>query len=107
VAFVFLRALHSSVLGALLTFAPSVLHPVYEAPGARSQIDPLADQQLSGLIMWIPFGVLFIAFGLGLFAAWLGESERRVALGRTSAAAAGPRRHSAPELDAPATPAAR
>jgi cytochrome c oxidase assembly factor CtaG len=83
VAFVFLTAMHSSVLGALLTFAPSVLYPVYEAPGVRWQIDPLADQQLAGLIMWIPFGVLFIAFGLGLFAAWLGESERRVALGTT------------------------
>jgi cytochrome c oxidase assembly factor CtaG len=105
VAFVFLTAMHSSVLGALLTFAPSVLYPVYEAPGARWQIDPLADQQLAGLIMWIPFGVLFIAFGLGLFAAWLGESERRVVLGRTSAAAAKARRHSATELDAPATPA--
>jgi putative membrane protein len=107
VAFVFQTALHSSVLGALLAFAPSVLYPVYEAPGARWQIDPLADRQLAGLIVWVPFGVRFIALGLGLFAAWLGESERRVALGRTSAAAAGPRRHSAPELDAPATPAAR
>jgi putative membrane protein len=85
VAFVFLTALHSSVLGALLTFAPSVLYPVYEAPGVRWQIDPLSDQQLAGLLMWIPFGVLFIAFGLGLFAAWLGESERRVQLGTTGA----------------------
>jgi hypothetical protein len=31
--------------------------------------------------MWVPSGVVFIVFGLGLFAAWLGESERRVTLG--------------------------
>jgi hypothetical protein len=30
--------------------------------------------------MWVPAGVLFIVLGLALFAAWLGESERRVAL---------------------------
>jgi hypothetical protein len=29
--------------------------------------------------MWIPFGVVFVLIGLALFAAWLGEAERRVA----------------------------
>ena len=29
--------------------------------------------------MWVPAGVVFILLGLGLFAAWLGEAERRVA----------------------------
>jgi len=29
--------------------------------------------------MWIPAGVVFIVLGLALFAAWLGEAERRVA----------------------------
>ena len=33
--------------------------------------------------MWIPAGVTFIVLGLALFAAWLGESGRRVALGST------------------------
>jgi hypothetical protein len=28
--------------------------------------------------MWIPAGVVFILLGLALFAAWLGEAERRV-----------------------------
>jgi cytochrome c oxidase assembly factor CtaG len=107
VAFVFLTAMHSSVLGALLTFAPSVLYPVYEGPGARWQVDPLADQQLAGLIMWIPFGVLFVAFGLGLFSAWLGESERRVARGTKGVGASATERRNAAGVDRPATPAAR
>jgi hypothetical protein len=34
--------------------------------------------------MWIPSGVAFIVFGLGLMAAWLGESERRAELGSVS-----------------------
>jgi cytochrome c oxidase assembly factor CtaG len=35
------------------------------------------DQQLGGLIMWIPCGVVFVVVGLAMFAAWIGESERR------------------------------
>jgi len=41
----------------------------------------MEDQQLAGLIMWIPFGVIFLVVGLALFAAWLGEAERRAKLG--------------------------
>ena len=37
----------------------------------------LADQQLAGLVMWIPAGVLLTFVGIALFAAWLGEAERR------------------------------
>lgn len=38
------------------------------------------DQTLAGLVMWVPAGVLFTLVALGLFAAWLGEAGRRVAL---------------------------
>jgi putative membrane protein len=76
---VFLTSLHSGLLGALLTFAPRLWYPIYAARTSRWGLSPLEDQQLAGLIMWIPAGALFIVLGLGLFAAWLGEAERRVA----------------------------
>jgi cytochrome c oxidase assembly factor CtaG len=79
VLYVFLTSLHSGVLGALLTFAPRLWYPIYAARTSRWGLSPLEDQQLAGLIMWIPAGALFIVLGLGLFAAWLGEAERRVA----------------------------
>jgi putative membrane protein len=79
VLYVFLTSLHSGILGALLTFAPRLWYPIYQARTSRWGLSPLEDQQLAGLIMWIPAGVLFIVLGLGLFAAWLGEAERRVA----------------------------
>jgi len=44
------------------------------------------DQQLAGVLMWIPAGVVFIVFGLAMTAAWLGESERRVRFGAADAA---------------------
>jgi putative membrane protein len=81
VLYVFLTAVHSSILGALMTVAPGVWYPDYATAASLWHVDALEDQQLAGLLMWVPSGVIFIVFGLGLFAAWLGESERRVALG--------------------------
>jgi putative membrane protein len=91
VAYVFLTALHSTILGALLTLAPSAWYRTYEATAAARRLDAVADQQLAGLVMWVPSGVIFIVVGLALFAAWLGESERRAALGSTAEATHGVR----------------
>ena len=85
VVYVFLTAVYSSALGALLTVSPSAWYNDYVSQGARWGVDALADQQLAGLLMWIPAGVVFVILGLALFAAWLGEANRRVALGRTQA----------------------
>jgi putative membrane protein len=87
VLYIFLTAIHSSVLGALMTIAPHVLYPEYAQAGAAWHVDAIADQQLAGLLMWVPSGLVFIVFGLALFAAWLGESDKRVELGRLSTAA--------------------
>jgi cytochrome c oxidase assembly factor CtaG len=81
VLYVFLTAVHSSILGALLTVAPHVWYPSYENSGVPWNVDALVDQQLAGLLMWVPSGVIFIVFGLAMLAAWLGESERRARLG--------------------------
>jgi putative membrane protein len=58
-----------------------VWYPAHGARAAQWHIDALADQQVAGLLMWVPSGLVFIAFGLALLAAWLGESERRARLG--------------------------
>ena len=85
VVFVFATALHTSVLGALLTFATRVWYPLYGERARAWGLTPLEDQQLAGLIMWVPAGVLFMVIGLALFAAWLGESERRLRYSRVPA----------------------
>jgi putative membrane protein len=78
VFYVFATALHSGGLGALITFAATPLYPLYVQRSAG--VDPLVDQQLAGLIMWIPAGLVMMIFGLALLSAWLGESERRAKL---------------------------
>ena len=81
VLYVFLTAIHSSLLGALMTVAPRILYTAYAQSAAEWHVDALEDQQLAGLLMWVPSGVVFIVLGLALLAAWLGESDKRAALG--------------------------
>jgi putative membrane protein len=76
--YVFGTALHSSILGALLTFANAVWYPVYSETTWSWGLTALEDQQLGGVIMWVPAGVLYTIAGLALMAAWLRESETRV-----------------------------
>jgi putative membrane protein len=75
--FVFITAMHSGILGALITMAGRPWYPLQAARTHAAGVDALQDQQLAGLLMWIPAGVLLALFGLALLAAWLGEGERR------------------------------
>ena len=75
--YVFTTSLHSGLLGALLTFSRSVWYPSYVGLTSSWGLTPLEDQQLGGLIMWIPAGVLYAIAGLALVAGWLREAEKR------------------------------
>jgi putative membrane protein len=77
VLFVFATAVHTSILGALISVAPRLIYAIYEPRARLAGWQPLEDQELAGLIMWIPSGLLFLITALALFAAWLGEAERR------------------------------
>jgi cytochrome c oxidase assembly factor CtaG/cytochrome c2 len=77
VLYVFTTAVHSGALGALFTFASVPIYPHYAARANSAGIDAVADQQLAGLYMWVPAGVVLTLFGLVLFVAWLAESDRR------------------------------
>ena len=66
----FATMLHTGVLGVLLTFSPGLLYP--EAPGAAAWgLTPLEDQQLGGLVMWVPGGTVYVIAALALTARWL------------------------------------
>lgn len=75
--YVFATALVSGALGALITVAPRLIYPIYEERTLAVGADPLVDQQLAGLIMWIPAGAIMVILGLGFMAAWLGALESR------------------------------
>lgn len=53
---------HMGLLAALMTFSPRAWYDAYP---------DLADQQLAGLIMWVPGSVPYVIGGLALAALWL------------------------------------
>ena len=79
VLYLFTTSVHSGALGALLTLAGSVWYPSYAPLTASWGLTPLEDQQLGGLIMWIPAGLVYVIAGLALFAGWLREADLRAA----------------------------
>jgi cytochrome c oxidase assembly factor CtaG len=76
VFYLFATAVHTGILGAMLTFAGVPLYHAYTAPAALRGTDPLADQQVAGLVMWVPAGLVLTLAGLAFFAAWLSASAR-------------------------------
>ena len=70
--------MYTGALGALLTFSGAVWYPAYEATTGAWGLTPIEDQQLAGLIMWVPAGVSYLIAALLLFARWMHSSEWRM-----------------------------
>jgi len=76
VLLVFAMAMQSVFLSVLLTFARTPWYSPYVKATPTWSLDPLADQQLAGVIMWIPAGLVYLGAGLALAVAWLREAEQ-------------------------------
>jgi putative membrane protein len=79
IVYVFTTAVHTGILGALMTFSRAVWYPAYATGAAKWGLTPIADQQLAGLIMWIPASLVYLAAALAIMGCWLRDSERSVA----------------------------
>ncbi|MFN2637118.1 MAG: cytochrome c oxidase assembly protein [Gemmatimonadaceae bacterium] len=77
VFYLFATALQTGALGALLTFSQTLWYPAYSSTTTAWGLTPLEDQQLGGLIMWIPGSIAYLVAALTIFAGWLRESDRR------------------------------
>jgi cytochrome c oxidase assembly factor CtaG len=75
-ACLFVTTLVEGALGALMALSQSPWYSDYAAMGLSGLgLDPTTDQQLAGLIMWIPGGLLHGAAALLLLYRWLRLSE--------------------------------
>jgi len=63
-------------LGALLTFSPRALYPLYAFRSPEVGLEPLSDQQLAGLLMWVPSCLPYLAGALWLTWRGLGWLDR-------------------------------
>jgi len=78
--YLFLSGLACTALAALITLAPQPLYPFY---GQRPQLwglSPLADQQLGGLLMWLPADMILMLFNLVILYGWLSRPSPKTEL---------------------------
>lgn len=76
ILYLFLAGMPMTLLGAGLTFTPPLYAPYINAPRLWG-LSAATDQQLGGLLMWIPTNLLYICMMSGLFIRWLQKQEEK------------------------------
>ena len=74
----FLTGIHTTLLGALLALSDQpVYHAYSNASSSPFGLSAIDDQQLGGLIMWVPGGIVYVAAALYLLLRWIQQSGVR------------------------------
>ena len=76
ILYIFFNGMPSVALGAGLTFLPPLYAPYLSAPRVWG-ISPATDQQLGGLIMWVPVSIVYIGIVSVLFIRWIQTMEAK------------------------------
>ncbi|WP_069300432.1 cytochrome c oxidase assembly protein [Neptunicoccus sediminis] len=79
IAFIVAGFAQMGMLGAILTFAPSALYAAHALAPVDWGMTPLWDQQLGGLIMWVPAGLPYAVAAALLARHHWGQMTRGVA----------------------------
>jgi putative membrane protein len=74
--YLFVLGIPMSIVGALIALSDETLYPFYAAAPRVLGLSPIADQQLGGLIMWVPGGLLF---WVAMSVVWFRWSARETA----------------------------
>ncbi len=75
----FLMSIPMSIVAIYIAMADHVLYPAYEIAPRIWGLTPLEDQQLGGLIMWIPGGIVFYVVMTIVFFKWAQRGEDHAA----------------------------
>jgi putative membrane protein len=71
ILYIFLNGMPTVALGAGLTFLQPLYAPYIEQPVRVWGLSPATDQQLGGLIMWVPGNIVYIVIASILFIRWM------------------------------------
>jgi cytochrome c oxidase assembly factor CtaG len=77
VLYLFLSGMPSVALGAGLTFMQPLYSPYIQQPIRAWGISPATDQQLGGLIMWVPVNIIVIVIVSILFIRWMQAQDEK------------------------------
>jgi len=75
IIYLFTTTVHTSVLGALITFATRPWYAAYLQTPRDWGLSALEDQQLGGLIMWVPGSLVYVGIALALLVRWIRASD--------------------------------
>jgi putative membrane protein len=75
IVYLFTTTIHTSVLGALITFAARPWYAAYLQTPREWGLSALEDQQLGGLIMWVPGSLVYVGVALALLVRWIRASD--------------------------------
>jgi cytochrome c oxidase assembly factor CtaG len=81
VACLFFTSLQCAVLGIFLTLARQPWYPAQENFTSYLGLTPLEDQQLAGLVMWVPPGFVYLCFALYFAAQWISCASKAPGIG--------------------------
>lgn len=79
--YLFFTSVHSALLGALMAFAESPWYTRYVLMGmsGTAGLSPLEDQQIAGLIMWVPGGAVHAIAALVYLSRWFRLPRKAIA----------------------------
>jgi putative membrane protein len=73
--YLFLVGIPMQIVAALISLSGTVLYPWYSVAARTWGLSPLDDQQLGGLLMWVPGNLyMFLVIGV-LFLVWSRENQ--------------------------------
>jgi putative membrane protein len=74
--FVMTAAVATDLPGVIMVFAPQALCTMPGENAAAFGITPLQDQQIAGLLMWVPANIVFFSIATWLFALWISDAPK-------------------------------
>ncbi len=72
-------AILTDLPGVVMLFSPRAICVMPGENAARFGLTPLQDQQIAGLLMWVPANLVFFGIALFLFARWIGTDAAHAA----------------------------
>ncbi|MGO4834583.1 cytochrome c oxidase assembly protein [Rhizobiaceae sp. 2RAB30] len=73
----FVTMIHTGILGALMALSPRVLYVAQTQSAMAWSVTPLEDQQMAGMIMWVPGGSVYAAAVIAMLTLWIRDSGAR------------------------------
>jgi cytochrome c oxidase assembly factor CtaG len=79
--FVMTAAVATDLPGVIMLFAPRAICVMPGENAPAFGITPLEDQQIAGLLMWVPANLIFFSIATWLFALWISDTHKNPSRG--------------------------